>query len=507
MYKLEVVSGNIDKKEFELIEGENYIGRTGENNIVLDSTRVSRKHVCITLSNNQVKIKDLFSANGTFVNGTKISESQLALNDTIIIGDFIFRLAATSTAEIYPAIEQIPSFENEAPKKNFFKEILSRFNLLEWKIRLIIFLGIYIFFTYFLVTNFLIEKTQSKLFWESYTRAKILVKYLALKNKEELSLNNDLLLDTESILDELGVIEAYVVDIKLRIRAPTGKIDQFLNDRIVKEALSEDKTIDDFPPQNEFEKILSDITSETKYTLAHSIRIWDQLESKFKTIGVACIIFNPKSVISAYLDIKSLQKEGFIIAIIPAIIIFFLIYFSTTSPIRKARENLENVIKGYKKDIPSPSSFRELAHLIESINRGIQKPSYDRDKPIASFEISQIKPAAQKKILEQMINVFSDGIIITNDVNVIEIVNDAVISILRLPHSRGLNLDILEVLSDRDLISIVRAMLKEIETNKSETIIKEIDYSTPGKKLEIRLKAIVSEFSKIENKIFIFKII
>jgi pSer/pThr/pTyr-binding forkhead associated (FHA) protein len=64
------------------------IGRTPDNDIVLDNRGVSRKHAQIEFNNNSALIFDNESLNGTFVNNRKISEEVLKDNDTINIGKF-----------------------------------------------------------------------------------------------------------------------------------------------------------------------------------------------------------------------------------------------------------------------------------------------------------------------------------------------------------------------------------------------------------------------------------
>ena len=60
------------------------IGRISTNQIVLNDEFVSRKHARLfILDNGQVMIKDLGSSNGTFVNGSKISESFLLPGDIV----------------------------------------------------------------------------------------------------------------------------------------------------------------------------------------------------------------------------------------------------------------------------------------------------------------------------------------------------------------------------------------------------------------------------------------
>jgi len=64
------------------------IGRTHDNDIVLDNRGVSRKHAQIEFNDNAAVILDNESLNGTFINNRKISEEILRDGDTITIGKY-----------------------------------------------------------------------------------------------------------------------------------------------------------------------------------------------------------------------------------------------------------------------------------------------------------------------------------------------------------------------------------------------------------------------------------
>ena len=64
------------------------IGRSSENDIVVDDFKVSRVHLQLVFNDGICSIVDLNSSNGTFVNGQKINgEVQLQPNDVIRIGN------------------------------------------------------------------------------------------------------------------------------------------------------------------------------------------------------------------------------------------------------------------------------------------------------------------------------------------------------------------------------------------------------------------------------------
>lgn len=84
------------------------IGRSSENNIVINDAKVSRTHLQLVQNDNGVcSVVDLNSANGTFVNGQKITgEVHLQPHDIIRIGDTT--LPWQEYIKLSSAVEQSP---------------------------------------------------------------------------------------------------------------------------------------------------------------------------------------------------------------------------------------------------------------------------------------------------------------------------------------------------------------------------------------------------------------
>lgn len=77
----------------ELDKEETVIGRIQENDIMIDNLAVSRRHAKIHMKDGKVVIKDLGSANGTFVNGLQVDEAELKSGDIILIGKHIIKFS------------------------------------------------------------------------------------------------------------------------------------------------------------------------------------------------------------------------------------------------------------------------------------------------------------------------------------------------------------------------------------------------------------------------------
>ena len=92
--KLILASPNGKGKVVVLSRNSMSIGRDPGNDLVLDSTLVSRRHAMLLTDGPFITLRDLGSRNGTHVNGRRIEAAVLADRDVIEIGDCLLRFLA-----------------------------------------------------------------------------------------------------------------------------------------------------------------------------------------------------------------------------------------------------------------------------------------------------------------------------------------------------------------------------------------------------------------------------
>lgn len=83
---LDVLYSDGGRKSFSIQTSKTTIGRDPTNSLVVNDQDVSSFHAEIVVSKDGFLLKDLGSANGTYVNGKKISECYLYVGDEIILG-------------------------------------------------------------------------------------------------------------------------------------------------------------------------------------------------------------------------------------------------------------------------------------------------------------------------------------------------------------------------------------------------------------------------------------
>jgi pSer/pThr/pTyr-binding forkhead associated (FHA) protein len=85
-----------------------FIGRDRECDVVLtDSRRVSRKHCCLAIVNDQLVVRDLGSMNGIYVNGQRVERTRtMRPGDELAIGDVRFRFVNEDAPASGPDVSQ-----------------------------------------------------------------------------------------------------------------------------------------------------------------------------------------------------------------------------------------------------------------------------------------------------------------------------------------------------------------------------------------------------------------
>lgn len=83
-----VKRGSVVGQRFPLLKSEISLGRDPQSDIFLDDITVSRKHAKVNVQKSAVKVTDVGSLNGTYVNGDRVDAATLRHGDELQIGKF-----------------------------------------------------------------------------------------------------------------------------------------------------------------------------------------------------------------------------------------------------------------------------------------------------------------------------------------------------------------------------------------------------------------------------------
>lgn len=81
-----VVEAETEARRLPLAQGMTRIGRSWNADVCLDDPAVSRRHAILVNDPAGARILDDRSANGTYVNGRRVTEAALAHGDEIVLG-------------------------------------------------------------------------------------------------------------------------------------------------------------------------------------------------------------------------------------------------------------------------------------------------------------------------------------------------------------------------------------------------------------------------------------
>ena len=91
------------------------VGRAVTSDIPIYDPTISRRHAEVALTDSGVRVKDLGSSNGTFLNGAKIAEAEAGANDVVTFGKVAFRVKDVTAPTPRPKVVPAPA-EFTSPK-------------------------------------------------------------------------------------------------------------------------------------------------------------------------------------------------------------------------------------------------------------------------------------------------------------------------------------------------------------------------------------------------------
>ena len=96
------------RKDFDLRREVTVIGRKEDCDLRIPLQEISRKHCEVSVARGAVSVKDLGSANGTYVNDERVTEQSLSPGDRLAVGPVVFTVQVDGEpAEIKPVATKL----------------------------------------------------------------------------------------------------------------------------------------------------------------------------------------------------------------------------------------------------------------------------------------------------------------------------------------------------------------------------------------------------------------
>jgi adenylate cyclase len=85
------------------------VGRAVTSDVPIYDPTISRRHAEVALSDRGVKVKDLGSSNGTFLNGARVTEAEASANDIVTFGKVAFKVIEVTAPQARPQVVAPPA--------------------------------------------------------------------------------------------------------------------------------------------------------------------------------------------------------------------------------------------------------------------------------------------------------------------------------------------------------------------------------------------------------------
>lgn len=427
MYKLTVIGGANRGTSYPLQEGRTTLGRQVGNEVVLSSGKVSKKHCVLVVEDGQVRIEDLGSSNGTFVNGQLIKSKILQPGDKVSVGDFIleFKLAALRSADQAPAVilgsaaTSLPSLNPSSPSGDlgapsqvamdlmpsdlkgkiiwYFEKFVMPFfyglNLKqEWRT-----LGI-LCFSFILIGNLalsiypMMESSYQTIVQETGKRAQYIAQEIANKNSSLLAARQETRTEIGSAEEADGVRVAVLTDMSNRIIAPGSRQNQYLADGV--EAQLAVLAAKAFQKGRE-QGITRSFRSAKTVVSIEPVKVFDTALGRNKVIAQAVVSIDTSLATPDMGTIGVTYSNTFIITALFGGILVFVLYRLSLKPLEVLNEDIDKVLKGEMNQVTHEFKCEELNSLYEVINSALQRlPKGNEGGDLGGAQASQIEDLA-----------------------------------------------------------------------------------------------------------------
>ena len=506
MYKLVVIAGKMRGQEFVLKDGENTLGRDSGNDVHLAIPGVSKKHLMITVTDDVAYVQDMGSSNGTFVNGKMVKSATVKNGDKIALPDAIIQVVHVKEKKVIVKKQVAGEDDDEEDDETFlsggtppsalpakimhmFKYRLMRFlyginEEYEWKYLVAIVLAVFVVATISLTILPVIQDSKKLLLYESAKRGAHYADEIARINARALEQRNLEQVDTNFMDNESGVASYELFDLDGRIVRPLGKLNQYIADTFSVQA-REWALGDKMRGGNTYTKMLG----KGEIGIAQRIMAYNAKTGILDAVGVVAIRFAPKSLAAEATQNSKAYLEALSTSAIVAVIFFFVIYYLTVRPVEEMRFQIEDALRGKRKNVESKYLMKELLPLRNSINSVLQRiKELQREGDDSEFAEAEDDSSYVSTLLE-----FSHGagvpVMVLDSAKNVKKINMEAEDLTGIRENAALDMNLLDVAREQGFAATVIELCDNSANNGGTN--QRGDYELTGRPYQLHVAALI----------------
>ncbi len=471
MLKLIVREGILSQREFSLKEGDNFLGRDPASDIVLDSKGISRRHAKIVKRGANLKITDLESSNGTFVNGVQVQEKELHSGDIISFANIALEISMSFITPQIPEVQQ-KGFLNQFKKFSeenivpFIDKVFKNFSLPAVYVFLFLcFLILNVFFT----LGPVVSESQKFMKGETVKRGVFLVNRLADLNENAIRKNDPTRMDVSMIEELEGVYVASLIkpfvdengELRAEVLAPVHRamaID--VQEAWQKKSLGRVKKIKDSGGATKNliafdDEIFSHEIEQQR--MIFSKPVFDTVEGEQTVVALAQVVLGVPGLKMSETSYWIMFMKAFLAALFLGFIFAFLIHKLTEHHLGLLYGEISDVTETSGRMVTSPVRYGAIQKIVNGINQALETVRVHTAKTPDTVT----RDIYDKEKMEAILQISDEGIGIFDFSNKVVASNTLFESFLMIGEGQSRARNIGDVMQDKTLLNGILDLLKK----------------------------------------------
>lgn len=560
MIKARIVAGPQTGRLFDLVEGQNFIGRQEGNHLVLPSTQISRRHACLTMADGRLFLEDLQSANGTYVNGARVQKVELRQGSRIQLGEFQLEAVFPGQPAPQPGIQQrppqaapvapvpahmmpnqqqlqqqqmqmqmqgmpphmqqppqgyaphmqqmpgmsaagsaAPSMGHTPPDSLFWK-LYRPLGAIPWRAQVLLLLLVMVGINIGVVVHPILVAQEEAVSQEALKRASTLVTSLAMKNGEFIKTLNETLYDTASFLRNEGVTEALLLNRDGAILSPPNQRGKQQRNGVMSQ-VTQVKNNDVI--MLEENNVIPDGVEGT-WHLATPMQVWNNDSARYETVGYAYLVFKADQVGQASTSrlVKTALYGGMIALM--AVFVGLLITAMTARPIAAVHEDGELALRGDGTVVRCRVKFPELEELAWTLNRAVERTS--RANAEMANVMANPPPGAGSAGVDEMVDAkveaiaraVPEAVLVLDEMQRVVFANANMERMVGRPFVQFRGRHLMEVLGHPQLLGAALDLFKDIMASRQPVLYRDVLLEAERRQAQVVVAGVLGSMQELK---------